>query len=208
MASALLFLAFLAVFMEVKASRELSLADALAARGLSADAAVHYFRSLNWYSPLGSSQNAAGRLAALGDSLEAAGDREGACLAFLRLRSALCAARSFYMPRRDLLELANGRIADCLARERLGPAAAPEDLRRERGRFLAIYSAAPVMNEGWYLAAAGGFLIWTLGGVLAVFRFFKAEPSLPFTRRLHAARAPSICFAAGYALWILGMAFA
>jgi hypothetical protein len=190
--------------MEVKAGRELSAARDLAAGGDASGAIVHYFRALNWYAPWGASQAAAGELYALGEGLAARGDREGAYLAFLRLRAGLNASRSFYRPRPELLDAANARVAEHLARERLGAGADPDALARQAALYLSLYRAAPAMNEGWYLAASGGFLMWTLGAVLALFRFFP-QGDRPLARRLAAARAPLGCFALGYALWLLGM---
>ncbi|MDR1314324.1 MAG: hypothetical protein LBQ12_11685 [Deltaproteobacteria bacterium] len=209
------FLAFLAAFMEAKAGRELGAARLLASGGKPAEASVHYFRSLNWYSPLGSSQTAADELAELAASLESRGDDYGSYLAYLRLRAALNAARSFYFPRRDLLAAANAKIASYLARQKLGDAggedgaAGPAALERATAYFMAIYSDAPKTNEGWYLAAVGGFIAWTLSGALSIFRLFApARQSNGLRRRIAAARGPLACFAAGYALWLAGMAFA
>ncbi|MDR1038078.1 MAG: hypothetical protein LBT40_16400 [Deltaproteobacteria bacterium] len=54
LALATAFLAFLGGFMETKASEELARARALVFESNEADAAIHYFRSNNWYLPVGS----------------------------------------------------------------------------------------------------------------------------------------------------------
>jgi hypothetical protein len=205
---ALASVAFLAGFMEVKASLELGTARERQTAGDPRGAMLHYFRSLNWYSPLGASQTAADELWALGNALEDRGETELAYLAYVRLRSALNASRSFYMPRRDLVDQSSRRIASYLAHEMPDAAKTPEGLATNEEFFYRLYTENPRMNEGWYLAAVGGFLLWTLGGGLAIFRFFKADRTLPAARRLYAARVPAVCFLVGYALWLAGMMMA
>ncbi|MDR1080037.1 MAG: hypothetical protein LBQ79_03515, partial [Deltaproteobacteria bacterium] len=114
-------------------------------------------------------------------------------------------ARSFYTPRRDLLTLANSRIAAYLARTKLGNGADPSELERETARFTSIYNGAPATNEGWYLAAVGGFLMWTLGAVFSLFRIFKSGAAPGFKGKFSRARIPLACFVLGYALWLTGM---
>ncbi|MDR1042144.1 MAG: hypothetical protein LBR80_18645 [Deltaproteobacteria bacterium] len=205
--AAMAFLAFLAFFMEAKAGRELSRAHELLSLGAADEAEIHLFRAVNWYSPLGSSQKAIAELARLASNYAARGQDDEALRSYLRLRAAIVAARSFYMPQKRTLETANSNIARYLARQRLGKDADHEALARETARYGEIYAKAPSMNEGWYLVAVGGFLMWTLCGLAAIFRLFRADGQSAGVG-LAKARTPLAGFVLGYALWIIGMAMA
>ncbi|MDR1166470.1 MAG: hypothetical protein LBO66_11520 [Deltaproteobacteria bacterium] len=212
----ILFLAFMAAFMEIRASGELKKARAFQESGASEKAIVHYFRALNWYSPVGASASAAQELYDLSASLKSQGESAQAYLGFLRLRAALNAARSFYFPRADLLDASNRELSGYLASLKIKEARAlgtesalPADFaENETERYYRIYSTYPVTHEGSLFAAVVGFLAWTLGGAWAIARFFRAgAEGLPLSARASLARRPLALFALGYIIWIVGMAW-
>ncbi|MDR2460391.1 MAG: hypothetical protein LBE38_06385 [Deltaproteobacteria bacterium] len=204
-----IFLAFIMIFMEVKARHELNQARSYAKTEKdSYKAQLHYFQALNFYSPVGASQTAANELLELAITLDKNGKKEESYNAFLRLRGALNAARSFYIPNRDKIDIANKYIAKYLADLKVKQSSTPLNLENEEAFLYDLYSKNPVTNEFWYLVAVAGFLIWTICAIIAIFKVFPKDPSLPLKKRLIEARFTLIFFVIGYSLWLTGMSIA
>jgi hypothetical protein len=201
------FLLFLAVFMEARAHERLSLARKALEAHDAGSAIVYYFQAINWYSPVGSSQTAADELSRLGENLSRKDNRELSYQAFLRLRSALNAARSFYFPRKGLLDKANREISLYLAELRTGQPLGAAETQKYANFYYRIYHSTPRTNEGWYLAVLAGFFLWTISAIRVIFRLFGGQND-KLRDRLFAARAPITLFFAGYLLWLVSMRIA
>jgi hypothetical protein len=200
----LVFLLFLAVFMEVRANERLNKARGELASERIESSITYYFQALNWYSPIGSSQKAAEELGALGASLLEKGDTENSYQAFLRLRSGLNASRSFYFPKRDLLEFANRHISNYLASKtnlQEGEEKTKADL------YFELYQSSPKTNEGWYLTVVLTFILWAMSGIKCIFTL-HARGNTGVFEKLKSARYPLFLFALSYALWIVAMGVA
>jgi hypothetical protein len=193
--------------MEFRASKELKIAREFALKGNTPKAALHYFRALNFYSPIGSSQTAAKELYDLALDLDKKGQKKEAYLAFLRLRAALNASRSFYTPRKDLLDGANKQISAYLA---LLHQTEENDQNLNYDEtykyYYSLYSKNPPANEFWYFLTVLGFLMWTLGAIKSIFKIFVPSKSTnTILNKLKRAKIPLCIFILGYIMWILGM---
>ncbi|MDR2351818.1 MAG: hypothetical protein LBF22_01425 [Deltaproteobacteria bacterium] len=200
----LAFLLFLTVFMEIKAHERLNAAREALQTDQNDMAIICYFQAINWYSPVGSSQKAAEELHALAVKLKENGDDALAYQAFLRLRGALNAARSFYIPHKNLITSANTQISQRLAKLKLGESPDPKELERETERYFQIYQNSPVTNELWYLCVLIGFFLWTISALRGIFILFSGEKA-PLSQKVKAAKIPIILFVSGYALWLFSM---
>jgi uncharacterized integral membrane protein len=203
----LAFLVFLSLFMEVKAHERLTKAREAAESKQFHQAIVYYFQAINWYSPVGSSQSAAAELLSLGESLNQAGEKDLAYQSFLRLRSALNAARSFYFPKKEILGKANHAISLYLAEKKLGDNFPPEDIASMTNAYFQLYQSTPVTNEGWYLAIVAGFLLWILSAIKAIFTLFGGERA-SLSTKVAQAKIPIVLFFFGYAIWLYAMGIA
>jgi hypothetical protein len=207
-----LFLVFLAAFMEIRARGELKLAQSYAADRNHEKAILHYFQALNWYSPWGASQTAASELYLLGLSLKEKDESRLAYLAFLRLRAGLNAARSFYFPRKELIDTANRELAHYLAREKIKENPPPQTLTEDYGReqaefFYKLYANTPETYEAGLFLAVFGFFLWTIGCAKAIISLFR-EDNVSLEIKFHRARYSVSAFILGYIFWLLGMAYA
>jgi uncharacterized integral membrane protein len=203
----LAFLVFLSLFMEFKAHERLAKAREAAGSKQFHEATVYYFQAINWYSPVGSSQSATAELLSLGESLNQAGQKELAYQSFLRLRSALNAARSFYFPKKEILGKANHAISLYLANKQLGDNFPPEDIESLTNTYFQLYQSTPVTNEGWYLAIVAGFLLWVLSAIKAIFTLFSGEQA-SLSTKVAKAKIPLVLFLFGYAVWLFAMGIA
>jgi hypothetical protein len=204
----IIFLIFIIVYMEYNSKMELNHAREELSKGNFEDAAYGYFKSINYYSPIGSSQTAANELMDLGIKLENDGAEREAYLTFLRLRGAILASRSFYIPRKDLLRAANSHIANYLARLKEKENPNGFDLKAQRDYYYILYMNSPPSGEFWYFIAVGGFLLWTFSAIFAIFKIFSKKNFAPLALRIKPAKYPICLFFLGYALWLIGMAVA
>jgi hypothetical protein len=202
------YLIFLGALIENRASDELSKARAYRDIGALDSSSRHYFQALNWYAPWGSSQKAADELMELATDSLNLGLKKDAFQSLIRLRSGLLAARSFYTPRRDLLDKANAIIVLFLAESKLGPQANPADIRLQAETYGHLYSLALLPNQVWYLFIILGFFIWIIASFWLIVIFFGPTRSIYFKMRLKLARIPIAIFIYGYALWVASMSIA
>jgi hypothetical protein len=199
-----LFIIFIAIFMEVKAANELETARKTLLK--SEETAIrHYFQALNWYAPWGSSQTAAEELRDLGLSLNKEGKRVLAYQAFLRLRGALYAARSFYTPRRDILETANVFLAGYLSDMKLSVNNGRGNREELYAEYLRIYSADVNFSEFYGFLVVLTFLGWVLSFIKILYSFFGTIDKNHFKILLLRSKIPIFLFIACYLGWILSM---
>ena len=203
--AALALFAFLAIMLEMRAGAELDRARALAAEGDYAAADRHYFQSLNWYAPWGSSQKAADELLALGLEHSRSGREAEAFQSMLRLRSALIAARSFYQPRRDILKTATPVIALSLAHLKLGPDASPESVAAQALAYQTLYSSAASRGQLWYFLIVFNFLLWVGAAFHFVFAYFRERKPLERASGRKMVFVSLAVFAFGYLMWLFSM---
>jgi hypothetical protein len=199
------FLIFLAGLMEYRAAEELGKARSAREASDFEAADRHYFQALNWYAPWGSSQRAADELMDLGLEHLKEGRREQSYQSFLRLRGALMAARSFYLPRADLIKEINLHLTSYLAEQRLGAEADPEALKAKAAVYLQLYSDNPPLGQGWYFLAVFGFLGWVAAGFRLIVIFFNDRSCFKFKQRLKDSRVFLAAFICAYGLWLLSM---
>ena len=206
LAAVLIFAVFLGVLFERRAWDELSRARRLVAAGDFAGADRHYFQSLNWYAPWGSSQRAADEFLALAMEHLKAGRKPEALQSLLRLRAALIAARSFYQPRQDLLDAANPLIALSLAEIRLGPEASRQEVADRATIYQRLYAGDNSPYQPWDYLVVFGFLLWVGAGF--TFIALRFQPRSPFEAppgRWRTTWIPLLVFAYGYATWVFAM---
>jgi tetratricopeptide (TPR) repeat protein len=194
--------------MEYNSRVELNKAREKSSVGEYEKAVYYYFKSINYFSPIGASQTAASELLDLALFLEERGDKKKAYFAFLRLRGSLSAARSFYTPRNDLIIKANMGIANYLAHEKQKNSPEGFDLARETDYYYSLYASYPPNGQFWYFIAVLGFVIWTISGVKSIFRIFPQKIESPLKERFKSAKVDLGLFVLGYALWLTGMATA
>jgi hypothetical protein len=202
------YLIFLACLLEHRAGVELVRAREHRALENFTAADSHYFQALNWYLPWGSPQTAASELAEMAaENLEKGAGRE-AYQSLLRLRGALLAARSFYIPNKELVERANNAICLFLAAEKLGPAASRDEIREQAGVYYKLYSLDRTPGQSWYFLGVLGFLIWAASGFWFV-RVFFGRPTMEGVpvRRAFPLK-PALFFIFGYVLWVVAMSMA
>jgi hypothetical protein len=206
LAAAALFIVFLGVLFERRAWDELSQARPMVAKGEFAAADRHYFQALNWYAPWGSSQKAAEELLALGLEHLKAGRKSEAYHSLLRLRAALVAARSFYQPRQDILDVANPLIALSLAEQRLGPSAPREAVTDLAAFYQGIYAGGNSPYQPWDFLVVFGFLLWVGASFTFIsLRFQPRSPYAPPPNKWKTTWVPLFVFAYGYATWVFAM---
>jgi hypothetical protein len=58
------------------------------------------------------------------------------------------------------------------------------------------------------LVAVSGFILWTASGISSIFKIFDDKKDGSATLKIKSARFPLVLFAAGYVLWLTGMALA
>jgi hypothetical protein len=205
---AAVYLVFLAVLFEGRASQELAKARIFRGQGDFKQANLHYFQALNWYAPWGSSQTAADELMDMAVKNIERREKTEAYYSLLRLRGGLLAARSFYIPRRDLLEKANAIIILYLAEIKLGPQATREEFNSQVMIYNKLYSLDALPKQSWYFFVIIGFFTWIIASIWLIVIFFSDKRAVLFKTRLKLARIPAFIFIYGYALWIFSMSIA
>ncbi|MDR1111561.1 MAG: hypothetical protein LBP92_12950 [Deltaproteobacteria bacterium] len=207
-AVAAVYLIFLGTMMELRAHAELEKARLSIKHGDLDSGNRHYFQALNWYAPWGSSQRAADELMSLAKENMRHGFKQEAYQSLLRLRGGLLAARSFYVPRMDLIESANSLISLYLAEIRLGPGASHEAITARAQEYLQLYSVEKLPRQSWYFFAVLGFFLWVVAGFWVIYAIYGPTRANGLRMRLKMARIPMAIFVYGYALWIVGMSVA
>ncbi|MDR1085460.1 MAG: hypothetical protein LBP22_11560 [Deltaproteobacteria bacterium] len=192
--------------MEVKARNELALARVMAADPLKSENAVrHYFQAMNWYAPWGASQNAAEELAALGQKYNQTGNKDLAYSAFLRLRAGLMAARSFYLPRRELFNQANEFLASYLTDRKLEVSGNQGNRDDLYSYYFKVYSAGVNFSEFFALIVAVSFLGWIASFIKIIGVFTSNKNILTVKDRYFRARIAICLFLICYLAWVLSM---
>jgi hypothetical protein len=199
------YVAFLAGLMEHRARGELVQARDRKERGDLEAANRHYFQALNWYAPWGSSITAADELMALALDNLAAGRKSEAYHSLLRLRSALLADRSFFVPRLDLVELSGNIIALYLAESKLGAEAGQEAIIAQSRIYAELYSTRNLPQQRWLFLAVAGFLLWVAASFWFIKVFFGANFTAKISYRFKKAVMPISLFVGSYVLWIYSM---
>jgi hypothetical protein len=202
------YLMFLAVLFEYRAREELNEARTFREQGNVEVSNRHYFQALNWYAPWGSSQTAADELMSIAEESFKHGQKTESFMALLRLRSGLLAARSFYVPRRDLIEKANKLIVLYLAESKLGPGATQQEIMTQANVYEQLYALDKLHKQSWYFFVLLGFFLWVCASFWLIIIFFGSKRSILFKVRLKLARIPLAIFVYGYALWIFSMSVA
>ncbi len=171
--------------------------DAAIARGDVDGAITGWRRAARWYAPFAPHVNDAyERLESLAHAAEEKGDSRTALDAWRAIRSSILATRSFYTPFPERLEVANGRIADLMAKE---PGPGSEADRRAFHYQLLERDESP--SVPWTLLALFGLAGWVGGGFWFARRGVDLEDKLvPRT----AARA-GVLIAVGLLVWMVGL---
>ena len=198
----LLVLAVWAGMMEFRAREELGRARQARDAGEVRLAMKHFARTMNWYVPGGGAARAGEELLALGLELAEKGRDKEAAVALSRVRAGLQAARHLFTPRRDLIDRADVKLAELRARERLGPAAGEEAVKKKTREYLTLLGRPPAPKNLPALGAVLGFFAWvglTLWGLGRVFGRGLGRAS---------TWGYALAWAAGYVLWVWGMSAA
>ncbi|MDR1395984.1 MAG: hypothetical protein LBK52_07435 [Deltaproteobacteria bacterium] len=164
----------------------------------------HYFQALNWYAPWGASQKAAAELRDLAFQYEITGQTELAYEANLRLRAGLTAARSFYLPRRDILDGANIFLANYLADRQMAL-----DPSRDRAQlysyYHSLYSRDINFSEFYGFIVVVSFIGWMYCLIMMLRSLFPNNDILPWKDRLLNSRLSAVLFGLCYLAWIFSM---
>jgi len=181
--------------------RELSAADAAAARADEAGEVRHLRRAMAHYFP-GSPwvDRARGRLLELAERAERRGDPARALAILHELRSAMLALRGASQPFGESLAQVNQRIAALTARTGALTQRAPEAAKR----WLERLDQPPQPDRLWSVAGLLGFVLWLGGGALLLGRGLTADAAL--VRRRFWPMAALIGM--GLLLFWLGLAYA
>jgi hypothetical protein len=196
-------LAVVAIRVVVSGRAELGAGRAALAQGDAPEAIVHLRRAARWYAPgVRHPARALDLIEQIAAGAEAAGDGRAARLAWEAERSAILAARSFYVPFAERLPIANRHIADLLAREE-GPAADPGHSEAQRAAWhFALLTRDDAPLVGFTILALIGFLGWVVGALMLVYRGVDADDQL----RPRAALRAGALIVAGYAAFLIGLA--
>jgi hypothetical protein len=168
-------------------------------------AIVHYRRAASWYAPGNPySSNALDELAELAAEYRRNEDFAHALAAWRAVRGAILSTRSFYTPNGDLLDRANGEIADITASLDPPPVDRGKPRERVRAEHLALLEESHRPHVGWSFVLLAGFVMW-VGGVFAITRFAIDEEDRWQPRPL---RLWGLVVVVGLGLFALGMALA
>ncbi len=148
----------------VESSRELSAADAAAARGDASDSVRRLRRAAHWYVP-GSPfcASAYEKLERAATEAEAQGRAEHALSAWRAIRSSALATRWLIVPERARLDRANRHIAALMAELPAPPEDRAKDRARLREEHLALLSEDRAPDPAWLVVLAIGLAAWLTG---------------------------------------------
>lgn len=187
----------------VESSRELTAADASAARGDTSDAVRRLRRAAHWYVP-GSPycSTAYEKLERIATEAEAQGRAEQALSAWRAIRASALATRWLVVPERARLDRANRHIAALMAELPAPPEDRAKDRSRLREEHLSLLSEDRAPDPAWLVVLAVGLATW-LFGLFRAMRDGWDEDDRPQPRPLAVALALS---AGGLALLLLAVA--
>jgi hypothetical protein len=199
-AAALVLVLFVLGRCALESRREFMKGEGLAGKGETAEAILHFDRSIHWYFPLNPYVERSIRsLWDLGRALETK-DRDMALRAYESIRGGLYAVRSFFQPHEDWIPKANERIAalratsDTETNRLKGP---EEALKYHRG----LLEADERPRTGWVLLTEIGFFGWLGCTVLLIARGYNREGRMNLARALPWMSGMVLFFLA----WILGL---
>jgi hypothetical protein len=155
-----------------------------------------------WYLPWGTAETAAEELLTLAVEWDKKGEAWNAELALHRMRAGLYGARSFYIPRKDLIDQADPLLAKLMARRKLGPGASEADVAKQAEAHLAILREPPRPNVIAAAAASFGFLGWIAAVFLFIWARFGEHPNL--RRQWIFSAIWAVCFI----IWLWGLKYA
>lgn len=201
----LLLLAALAFRVVISARAELAEADRLLASSDVDASILHYRRAARWYAP-GSPYHvtALSRLAQLGAQAELRGETERALTAYRAMRSAIMAARSFYIPESARLHAANRKIAALMAQQPLPAVDAGKSRQQVRDEHLALLETNRDPKIWWTWVLLLGFFGWVAGAYIFTIRAIDEHDRLVPREALRWGAV----IAVGFGLFVLGMALA
>ena len=187
---------------------ELRRGSAFEAAGELHEAAMHYGRAIHLYLPGNPVQGKAARaLLALGQQHEDAGDALEARFCYEELRSGFLAVRSAWQPGKRWIAQAEERLVPLMLQDTRGDwpkRELPEEQRRAELR--AVLDAREDPALGWVLVMGLGYVGWLGGAALALWRGLSEQDGLPI--QWQPIRRWGAVSAAGYGLWLLGVALA
>ena len=169
-------LAALVARVVTSSARELAAGEALRASGDLPAAVVHLRRAARFYAP-GSPYHVAAltQLADIAADAERQGEVELALSAYRAVRGAILSARSFYIPERERLAAANGRIADLMAALPPPPMDADKSREQLRKEHLALLEQNRDPHLLWTLVLLLGFVAWVGGAFVFSVRAIDEE---------------------------------
>lgn len=176
--------------------------------GQAHEAAVHYGRAIHMYLPLSPLPGkAADRLLLLADAAQRAGNRDEARFCYEELRSGFLAVRSFYQPGAPFIEQAEGALTEIMladSRSSWPDRALPDSERADIIRGVLQEREDPALF--WVLIMGLGYFIWLGAAATAIWRGLPSDAKSPI--RWAQIRRFGGLSAAGYLLWLLGVALA
>jgi hypothetical protein len=168
------------------------------------EACVHYGRSIHMYLPLSPVPRRSGaRMLALAD--QASPRIARFCLE--ELRSGLLSIRSTWQPHRDLVQQAEDRLVPLMLQDERGvwpDRDLPADEREAVARAALAEREDPALP--WVLAMGVGWFVWLGGAAFAIVQGVPPTAAAPI--RWGFVVRWGVISAAGYALWLAGVAFA
>ena len=193
---------FVVVLLEYRSQNEISLARESLAKKDTEQTLRHYSRSMAWYLPWGTAETAAEELLALAKEWDAKGEAWHAELALHRMRAGLYGARSFYIPRKDLIDQADPILARLMAKRKLGPNAADTEIAKQTEAMLKILQEPPRPNVVPAAAASFGFLGWIAAVFFFIWARFGEHPNV--RRQWIWSGIWALCFI----IWLWGLKYA
>lgn len=163
----------------------------------------HYERAIKWYVPgVNYVRESIAQLWAIGERMEAEGESFYARKSYEKLRSALYAVRSTYLPFPEWVEKCNDKISSLMARE---PPYSEDDKKKSfeqrKAEHYALLKKDYAPDVFWSIVVEIGFWGW-IGSVFGFIWFGMLESGALVRRR---ALAWSGLFVVCYALWIVGL---
>jgi hypothetical protein len=187
------------------AHAELEEAERWRAEGSVESAVTHYRRAARWYLPVNPYSDAAlDELATIATEAEASNDTTLALSTWRSVRAAIESSRSFYLPNRDRLDVADEHIAALMARVEVPPvdAARTEEERREIHLELLREDRDPSVL--WAVVALLGLVGWVGAALAFSMRGIDEEDRLVSKE----ARRWGTAFVVGFGLFVLGLLLA
>ncbi len=190
------------------ARSELAAAETARAGGQVEESIRHYQYAIRWYTPGASAPTAAlTGLRAYAIELEAGGDAVNALRAWRRLRGAIRATRSLYIPFGEHASEVDQHLARLMATQQLA-LGQPTIRGRSRAQLeadhLTLLQLDATPATGWGLLVVLSFVGWVAGGFGTVFRGFDREARVVKPGLWRWGALTTVCFG----LWLLGLGMA